>query len=708
MTKPNLPHFGVAAVASVFILLNCTAAVVATPFTTNLNIQQCSTSGCTAVKKRIALDSTSNHTSSSGQSLIDVVGAGLDVLKLTYGGADVGGPRVYLIEEDGVNQNHLFMLKNQEFTFDVELSSMPCGFNAALYFVGMAANKGGAENGTNYCDAQAVTGTFCSEMDVWEANTEAQQYTTHACVDTCGSFNADATQCKGTQGQPSSVCDQSGCGLNPFRYGPGTTFDKEFNNLNWYGPGSGNSLDSTQPFTVVTQFNSGGSATGILANISRFYVQNGKRVDLPTLYVNPPTDGQHKGGFVKPAITKAFCTNIYDRWDADGAPLAQMGHNMENGMVLAMSAWYDKETYVNGKPASGTQTGMSWLDGVNQCKSFNFGITYTCASLVNVTLLHAGAQGDTTRKQDLVMSRRRMLAFITPLFRTLESATLEPLHLSTRRHRHRHRARLRRLRRRHLLHRLLRLRRQPQPALGAIWRHARRCARPPTQQCMRHACSSVSLVVVAHLHLQPRPQPQPQLLPHRTAPEEACGHARICAQRLHQSYAMIALLRAMSDVAATPHLRHQGRLPRPLLFLRHHPPRLAPRHQGNAPPCTNNVVVRTGMAQCAAIPAVHACRTALTTPSAHLPLVTARAKVHNRLPRDSPVSCELQSTTQGGHVNTSVGALCMCTDIMHRYHVCCLYRSNYGSSTTLHKSCFRVSLLRFSSSNATAVAACCG
>lgn len=38
-----------------------------------------------------------------------------------------------------------------------------------------------------------------------------------------------------------------------------------------------------------------------------------------------------------------------------------MGKNMEAGMVLAMSAWYAKETY----PLQGTQTGMSWLDGTN-------------------------------------------------------------------------------------------------------------------------------------------------------------------------------------------------------------------------------------------------------------------------------------------------------------------------------------------------------
>ena len=42
-----------------------------------------------------------------------------------------------------------------------------------------------------------------------------------------------------------------------------------------------------------------------------------------------------------------------------------MAKNMEKGMVLAMSAWYDAETYSGGKPVGGTQTGMSWMDGNN-------------------------------------------------------------------------------------------------------------------------------------------------------------------------------------------------------------------------------------------------------------------------------------------------------------------------------------------------------
>ena len=50
-----------------------------------------------------------------------------------------------------------------EFTFDVDLSNLPCGLNGALYFVSMDAdggmkkysgNKAGAKYGTGYCDAQ--------------------------------------------------------------------------------------------------------------------------------------------------------------------------------------------------------------------------------------------------------------------------------------------------------------------------------------------------------------------------------------------------------------------------------------------------------------------------------------------------------------------------------------------------------------------------
>lgn len=57
----------------------------------------------------------------------------------------------------------MFKLKNKEFTFDVDVSGLPCGLNGALYFVSMDADGGkskystnaaGAKYGTGYCDAQ--------------------------------------------------------------------------------------------------------------------------------------------------------------------------------------------------------------------------------------------------------------------------------------------------------------------------------------------------------------------------------------------------------------------------------------------------------------------------------------------------------------------------------------------------------------------------
>ena len=57
----------------------------------------------------------------------------------------------------------ILKLLNQEFTFDVDVSNLPCGLNGALYLAQMDAdggmarwsgNKAGAKYGTGYCDAQ--------------------------------------------------------------------------------------------------------------------------------------------------------------------------------------------------------------------------------------------------------------------------------------------------------------------------------------------------------------------------------------------------------------------------------------------------------------------------------------------------------------------------------------------------------------------------
>ena len=97
-----------------------------------------------------------------------------------YGNAS---PRLYLINTEG--NYEMLQLNGKELTFTVDLSQLPCGENGALYLGEMDKtggrtqyNKGGAEYGSGYCDAQCPVqnwknGTInpsgspycCNEMD---------------------------------------------------------------------------------------------------------------------------------------------------------------------------------------------------------------------------------------------------------------------------------------------------------------------------------------------------------------------------------------------------------------------------------------------------------------------------------------------------------------------------------------------------------------
>jgi len=86
-------------------------------------------------------------------------------LKAADGSYTTVSPRLYLLAEDG-NKYENFQLLNSELTFDVDVSKLPCGMNAALYFSEMemdggrsALNQAGATYGTGYCDAQ------CPKLD---------------------------------------------------------------------------------------------------------------------------------------------------------------------------------------------------------------------------------------------------------------------------------------------------------------------------------------------------------------------------------------------------------------------------------------------------------------------------------------------------------------------------------------------------------------
>ena len=128
----------------------------------------------------------------------------------------------------------MFKLLGQEFTFDVDVSNLPCGLNGALYFVSMdedggmskyPGNKAGAEYGVGYCDSQCPRdlkfingeanvegweasdtdpnagtgrrGSCCAEMDIWEANSISTAFTPHPCDDP-GQTICSGDSCGGT------------------------------------------------------------------------------------------------------------------------------------------------------------------------------------------------------------------------------------------------------------------------------------------------------------------------------------------------------------------------------------------------------------------------------------------------------------------------------------------------------------------------------
>jgi cellulase len=160
-------------------------------------------------------------------------------------------PRIYLL--NAVDGKYVMMsLLNQEISVDVDLSALPCGENGAFYLSEMAAdgsknpnqfNAGGAGAGNGYCDAQCQ-GYCCNEMDILEANSMANAFTGHPC--------------KGNN------CDKGGCGYNPYANGQ----------HNFWGPGK--TVDTSKPFTVITQFPASG---GRLTQITRKYIQNGRTID---------------------------------------------------------------------------------------------------------------------------------------------------------------------------------------------------------------------------------------------------------------------------------------------------------------------------------------------------------------------------------------------------------------------------------------------
>ncbi|THV01978.1 cellobiohydrolaseI [Dendrothele bispora CBS 962.96] len=354
-----------------------------------ITFQQCTTSGCTSQSASVVLDGNWRwtHTTSgftncytgnewdatlcpddqtcaencaldgadySGTYGITTSGNALTLKFVTTGANKNVGSRVYLMAPGSEDSYQMFNPLNKEFTFDVDVSQLPCGLNGALYFVEMAedggmskysTNKAGAKYGTGYCDSQCprdikfinglagphptVTptrngqmGTCCTEMDIWEANSISSAVTPHTCT------VEGQTMCQGDDcsaaGSTGGVCDQAGCDFNSFRMG----------DTSFYGPGM--TVDTNSKFTVVTQFiTENNSTTGTLSAIRRLYVQNGQVIQQSMSNVPGVTQTNE--------ITDDFCaeqktafgdTNTF----ATKGGLSGMGAAFAREMVLVMTA----------------------------------------------------------------------------------------------------------------------------------------------------------------------------------------------------------------------------------------------------------------------------------------------------------------------------------------------------------------------------------
>jgi len=87
-------------------------------------------------------------------------------MRLLRDDGSVSSPRLYLLSPDEKSYEML-QLTGKEFSFDVDVSKLPCGMNGALYLSEMdkhggqsKLNTGGAAYGTGYCDAQCFTTPF--------------------------------------------------------------------------------------------------------------------------------------------------------------------------------------------------------------------------------------------------------------------------------------------------------------------------------------------------------------------------------------------------------------------------------------------------------------------------------------------------------------------------------------------------------------------
>lgn len=141
-----------------------------------------------------------------------------------------------------------------------------------------------------------------------------------------------------TRSEAVGVCDKNGCGINPFATG----------SRDYYGPGS--TVDTTKPFTVVTQFvTADGTPASPLTEIRRLYLQNGRVIPNAGVSATTSVASQFspRAGEAGGAITQDFCTARNASSFLRLGGMSGMGGALARGMVLVFSIWNSDGDFMN-------------------------------------------------------------------------------------------------------------------------------------------------------------------------------------------------------------------------------------------------------------------------------------------------------------------------------------------------------------------------
>jgi len=169
-----------------------------------------------------------------------------------------GEARAFVVQKPmddmSVENYYNFTLINKELSYDVDISTVGCSCNAALFFTSMPgyAPDGSVAHGSYnpyYCDANDIGGVWCWELDTLESNRHTMATTLHKCSSPAARYI--------------SSCDKVGCQTNAF-----------FVDRNGMCADSHCKIDTRRPFRIFQSFEMNSSSRQ-LSRISNRLVQAG-------------------------------------------------------------------------------------------------------------------------------------------------------------------------------------------------------------------------------------------------------------------------------------------------------------------------------------------------------------------------------------------------------------------------------------------------